>query len=141
MQGDRALGCIRLACAILLSLTAAATAQPLPSEPGYRLQQAELWAVTDALRLALWNQETARLSDVVARQAPPPSRAVNVCGFIEIRSHSGALGKYPFMASLARPDTTGGVRATIGGVGDPEDIARSYTTCKVCEESALPICP
>lgn len=149
MRGPCGLKQLFLALAIGAVLAAPARAAPGASEPdlGYQLQPQELSAVTRAVAGELADPGSARFSDLLARRAPPPSRSINVCGFVETRAaNGGEAGKHPFMASLLRPPRTGSgddgpPRVTVVGVGDPLDIGRSYILCKVCEESNLPICP
>lgn len=148
MRGARDLNRLFLALAIGAVLAVAARAAPPASEPdpGYQLQPQELQAVTRAVAAELADPGSARFSDLLARQAPPPSRSVNVCGFVETHATNGAqAGKSPFMVSLLRPPKTAsgneGPRVTVVGIGAPSDVGRSYILCKVCEESNLPICP
>jgi hypothetical protein len=82
---------------------------------------------------------------LIAREAPPPSRSANVCGFVDAGDAPGATaGKRPFMASLLRTPGKGAasedVRAVVVGIGDPANISRSYAVCKLCAESALDLC-
>jgi hypothetical protein len=148
MRGARDLNRLFLALAIGAVLAVAARAAPPASEPdpGYQLQPQELQAVTRAVAAELADPGSARFSDLLARQAPPPSRSVNVCGFVETHATNGAqAGKSPFMVSFLRPPKTAsgdeGLRVTIVGIGAPSDVGGSYIVCKVCEESNLPICP